>query len=503
MSYTQVRRTGFLFCRWLLCSAALLFAVSGALALRSPSVSAATLPTFPVMNTSETLPDGVWFRNSAHTDDTDRKSGHGVYAGDTIRVFCYTNGDAVGPYNNTVWYFATNLTRPTVDPVAQESAVPNTGYINSHYVNDQMTANTPSPGVPPCLPQLSTAGNHILQNGYPFVFHGVNRDTLEWGDGYRYGNCGGDGNFKDSDFDAIRAWNFTAVRLPLSQANLLGRRCDSARYLQMIDDAVAKINARGMYAILDLHWSDVYGQAECDPPCTSGQQPMPDTDSVAFWQQIAFHFANNPGVIFDLYNEPHPNATPGIDNVGEGDWNCWISGGCTVTATTNPSITYTAVGMQQLYDTVRASASQNLILVGGPDWASTLAGVLNGHTITGTNFAYDVHVYTQFPNGKNPPLPLHNTPAIWKATFGDVASVYPVVATEFGSLDCGTTDTARLLNYFDAPEGHPENRMSWAIWSWFAPGECSQPSIIQDYNGTPLHGQGQLIYDYLNPILIA
>ena len=127
--------------------------------------------------------------------------------------------------------------------------------------------------------------------------------------------------------------------------------------MQMIDDAVAKINARGMYAILDLHWSDVYGQAECDSSCSSGQQPMPDTDSIAFWQQLAFHFANNPGVIFDLYNEPFPNKIYGVDQVKDADWNCWLHGGCLVTAHNNASVTYTAVGMQELYDTVRAVAS--------------------------------------------------------------------------------------------------------------------------------------------------
>ncbi len=36
---------------------------------------------------------------------------------------------------------------------------------------------------------------------------------------------------------------------------------------------------------------------------------------------------------------------------------------------------------------------------------------------------------------------------------------------------------------------------SWTIWSWNAPGSCSQPSVIADMNGTPLAGQGQLIHD--------
>ena len=453
--------------------------------LQSPvasATSATTFPVFSVMNTSETSPDGVWFRNSARISDTDKVDGHGVYAGDSVQLMCYVYGEVVGNANNSLWYFVTNITRPTV----YKTGAPNVGYLNAHYINDGMQANQTDAGVSQCLPQLTTSGNHIMQNGQSFTFHGVNRDTLEWGNN-NWGGCGGDGHFTDADFDLIKSWNFTAVRVPLSQANLLGRRCDPTMYMQMIDAVVARINARGMYAILDLHWSDAQGQVECDSDCTSGQQPMPDSDSITFWQQIATHFANNPGVIFDLYNEPHPNATNG--QVSDSDWNCWVNGGCTVTASTNSSVTYTAVGMQQLYDTVRSIASQNLILIGGPDWASDLSGVLNGYAINGTNLAYDIHVYTQY----------HNTVSDWNSHFGDVASVYPVVATEFGSIDCGTTYTSALLSYFDAPEGNVANKMSWAIWSWSVPGDCTQPSIIADWNGTPLPGQGVLIYDYLNP----
>ena len=169
-----------------------------------PVAHAAAAFVFPVMNTSETQPDGVFFRNSATNNDTDRVTGHGVYASNTIQVFCYTYGEQTGPYKTTVWYFAKNVTRPTVgNPAVQDNAVPNVGYINSHYVNDHMTGNKPYPGIPACLPQLSTSGNHIMQNGSPFVFHGVNRDTLEWGKN-NWGGCGGDTHFNDSDFDAIR-----------------------------------------------------------------------------------------------------------------------------------------------------------------------------------------------------------------------------------------------------------------------------------------------------------
>jgi hypothetical protein len=102
-------------------------------------------PAFAVMNTSETPPDGVWFRNSPHTADTDRVTGHGVYVGDRVRLECYGWGDAVGPYNDRLWYRVSNLIRPTVP-----AGGANTGWLNAHYINDGQKANVVDAGVPAC-----------------------------------------------------------------------------------------------------------------------------------------------------------------------------------------------------------------------------------------------------------------------------------------------------------------------------------------------------------------
>lgn len=97
--------------------------------------SAASGPVFTVMNTSETPPDGVWFRRSPHTADTDRVTGHGVYMNERVQLKCYAWGDAVGPYANKLWYFVLNVTRPT------NAGVTNQGYLNAHYINDGKAAN--------------------------------------------------------------------------------------------------------------------------------------------------------------------------------------------------------------------------------------------------------------------------------------------------------------------------------------------------------------------------
>ncbi|HEX4344282.1 MAG TPA: cellulase family glycosylhydrolase, partial [Solirubrobacteraceae bacterium] len=281
------------------------------------------------------------------------------------------------------------------------------------------------------LAPLTVQGNQIVRDGQPFHFHGVNRDSLEWGRA-SYGGCGGDGHFTDHDFDLIRSWGVTAVRIAVSQAGWLGRRCPAADYARWVDDAIAKANARGMYAIVDLHWTDVQGRAPCDVGCLSGQQPMPDADSLVFWRSVASRYANRPGVIFGLFNEPHDVS-----------WGCWRNGGCSVlpsalTLSLSSLLPYKAVGMQQLYDAVRAQGASNLVLVGGLDWAYDVSGATNGFALTGSNIAYDTHVYTMF----------HSTTADWDAHFGAVAARYPVVSTEFGSADCSTASTARLLSYF-------------------------------------------------------
>jgi aryl-phospho-beta-D-glucosidase BglC (GH1 family) len=330
------------------------------------------------------------------------------------------------------------------------------------------------------LSPLGVQGNHLMRDGKQFNFHGVSRDSLEWGDS-NWNGCGGDGHFTDADFDHIAAWQVNAVRLPLSQANWLGRRCSSVNYPALVDAAIAKANARGMYAILDLHWTDVHGQASCDSGCGSGEQPMPDSDSVEFWRGVATRYANRPGVMFELYNEPHDVS-----------WSCWLSGGCQVTASTGGSPwsgppSYRAVGMQTLYDTVRATGAGNLVLVSGLDWAYDLSGVSAGYALSAQNLVYVTHVYVRW----------HSTTSDWDPHFGALAARYPVAATELGSTDCSSDRTQSLLQYLDAPGGRTANRISWTIWGWNAPGECSQPSVISDWSGTPLDSQGRLIHDTL------
>jgi len=293
----------------------------------------------------------------------------------------------------------------------------------------------------------SVSGNHILDpGGNVWQVHGAARSGYETG-------SSGDGHFTQTDMNNIAGWRANTVRIATNQDFLLtDSSCYDGNYLGRLDAAVTAANQAGMNVIFDLHWSD-RGQAGT---CASSQQFMADNRSVTFWEVMANHYKTNPKVFFELYNEPHDIS-----------WSCW-KGGCTT------SQGWTAVGMQQLYNVVRNAGFNNLVLIGGLNWAYDLSGVPTNR-IQGTNIVYATHPY-DFA-GKQP--------ADWPTGFGFLTATDPVVATEFGTFNCTAGYVSTLINYMDAPAGDVNRRMSWTGWAWNSPGSCGFPSIIADWNGTP------------------
>jgi hypothetical protein len=62
----------------------------------------------------------------------------GVNNNDTIGLACYYFGHATGPYGNTLWYLAEDISNNTY------------GWINDHYLNTPGTAANPDPQTPIC-----------------------------------------------------------------------------------------------------------------------------------------------------------------------------------------------------------------------------------------------------------------------------------------------------------------------------------------------------------------
>lgn len=292
-----------------------------------------------------------------------------------------------------------------------------------------------------------TEGNLIKKSdGTPHLFHGLARPSLEW-------NASGE-MLSKSDYDLIKGWSANVVRLSLNQQFWLK---DSASYKETVAQNIQWAKETGMDVIVDLHWSDkgdLNGQA--------GQQRMADKNSVQFWAEVAAKYKEDGRVIFELYNEPHDVS-----------WDVWKNGG-------QSGDGFEVAGMQELYDTVRGAGAENLILIGGLDYAFDLSGVPE-HRINGYNIVYVSHPY-DFP-GKQP--------ADWEEHVGFLTQTDPVMFTEFGVINgsCSADYYSKVIQFAD------EHTMSWTGWAWY-PKDCTFPSLISNWGGTPTEA-GQTVKNAL------
>jgi hypothetical protein len=301
-------------------------------------------------------------------------------------------------------------------------------------------ANSPTQPVAPGGYYVN--GNTICTaDGRAHLFHGLDRPSFEW-------SSTGE-NISLEDFRLMASWNANIVRIALNQDFWIAASPQfDPNYATFIDSAVHWAELSGMDVILDLHWSDAGVLGSCTSGC---QQMMPDVNSLTFWSEVASRYRGDGRVLFELYNEPH--------DVG---WAMWKSGGTT-------SAGYQAVGMQQLYDTVRATGAHNLVLIGGLDWAYDLSGV-PANRVNGYNIVYATHPYNS-PGRR---------PRNWDNSWGFLTLTDPVIVTEFGTAtsDCITDYSAELIAYADA------HATSWTAWAWY-PGGCTFPALIEDWSATP------------------
>ena len=310
---------------------------------------------------------------------------------------------------------------------------------------DGRTGCAASPTVP-----LAPGGYYVNGNtvctvaGRPHLFHGVARPSLEW-------SSGGEGLLA-SDFSQMATWKANVVRIPLNQDFWLAASpLHDPGYPPLVDQVVRWAEAAGMDVILDLHWSDAGTLGGC-PPSSGCQQKMPDRNSVTFWSEVASRYAGDGRVLFELYNEPHDVS-----------WDVWLSGGDTGDG-------WRAAGMQQLYDTVRAAGANNLVVLGGLDWAYDLSGV-PAHRVAGYNITYATHPYGGSGSERRSKF--------WDIYWGSLTATDPVIVTEFGDTTTCADDYAReLLDYADA------HAAGWTSWAW-VPRGCAFPSLLADWNASP------------------
>ena len=291
------------------------------------------------------------------------------------------------------------------------------------------------------------------------------------------------GPFNSTEAESIASWHANAVRVPLNEDCWLGingapSQYSGAPYRQAIENWVADLNDAGVVVILDL-LSVAPGTYQA-----KAQWPMADADhSVTLWSQVASAFANDPSVIFDLYNEPFI----GRSNPTSSDWSCWLNGCstsfalCPFDESTGefqvmsgcPIVNYQTAGMQELVDAVRAAGAAQPIMVGGLNWAGDPCGLYDsGADRNGCMWLADEPVDPDHQLA----VSFHTydwtactTSSCWNADVGTVAAHAPVITGEFGEADCSTGYIDAFMNWAD------QHKVSYLAQSW-QPSDSANPS---------------------------
>lgn len=327
--------------------------------------------------------------------------------------------------------------------------------ITLHTVTAARAANVPT--------GLHVVGNKIEDgSGRVIVPHGVDRMGTEYS--CLYGNTF-DGPVDQTAVSAMLSWNVGIVRVPMNEDCWLGINGEPANglsagtYQQNIVNFVNLLNQNGIIVILDLHWNNSGGNQ------ATGQENMPDLDHApAFWNSVANRFKSNSSVIFDLYNEPHDVS-----------WSCWKNGSSSAYGSPCNGVGFAVAGMQTLVNTVRATGSTNILMLGGLSYSNDLSGWLaNKPYDPQNNLAASAHIYN-FNACVNT--------SCWDSQIASVAAQYPVIIGELGENDCPSSSfISGLMNWADQ---HGIGYLAWA-WATYA---C--PSLLTNYNGTPTgYGQG-------------
>ncbi|MEO7113618.1 MAG: cellulase family glycosylhydrolase [Polyangiaceae bacterium] len=338
-------------------------------------------------------------------------------------------------------------------------------------------------------------GHLVDPSGAVLQLHGVDRSGTE--DSCDYSSAAFDTPVDQAAVDVMKTWNVNAVRVPLNASCWLGTNSvmfGGKQYQDAIKTYVALLTTNKLTVILDLHWT-VPG----DGMYQTGQLQMADADhSPEFWKEVATVYANQPNIIFDLFNEPFLS-----------DWDCWLVGGMCAKSFDGTTALNVA-GMATLIKAVRSTGAQNVVILGGlgysSDFSQWLAKVSSIPTLPApndgialTNIAASWHTYsdqsveTKCPSeydGYSGTCVDGTTNATNYGITALLAAGFPVVIGEIGtqvyasgaSPYSGTQATMldswleSALTYMD---GQQQGYLGWD-WNTSAP-----PLLLANFDGTP------------------
>ncbi len=321
---------------------------------------------------------------------------------------------------------------------------------------------------PPLAP-LRALGNKIVNANTcdPVCLRGVNRSGLEYTAPDYPGSLIKAG-MSDSEFDEIAKWGVNIVRIPFNQSWALRTSAyDPEGYLAALDRVITMSAERQAYTLLDLHWLDAASPRGRLPDGRPNfVPPLPNSDSIKVWEQLASRYREQPAVLYDIFNEPHD---PLADDSGEVEAirfdESTISG--RHRRVRGPEWRPWAI---RLVSAIRSENPKALIFVSGVDWGYDLEH-LPCADLEGVVFSS--HVY---PSKTKP----------WRSAFGNLSKQVPVFVGEWGGVEEDLPWGRRLADYLDDLE------LGWAAWSW-----SDHPRLVHPASSYEPTAFGGLVRDIL------
>jgi endoglucanase len=330
-----------------------------------------------------------------------------------------------------------------------------------------LTVNIATSSPPPGVVEVKVAGKNLVdQTGRVLQLRGVNRSGTQYAcvEGWGFS----DGPTDQASIDAMKAWGINSVRVSLNEHCWLGingapAAYSGASYRSFIVAFVNRLVSNGLIVILDLHWN-APGTA-----LATDQLAMPDRDHApAFWSSVGQTFLGNRSVIFDLYNEPHPDSNRNTTAA----WACVKNGGSCA------GVPFIAAGMQELVDAVRATGNSQPLLIGGPQYAGMVDQWLAYKPADPANqLVASIHIY--YENQASPEWAPCYLQSCWDSSMAPLAASVPIIIGEFGEHDCDSALVLPLLNWADS------QNISYLAWSWIAGNCAGEPALITDFTGAP------------------
>nr|MDA3851763.1 glycoside hydrolase family 5 protein [Spirochaetaceae bacterium] len=187
---------------------------------------------------------------------------------------------------------------------------------------------------------LKVSGNRILDASDQIVqFKGMSFFWSQWSTSF----------WNASVVDnMVEDWGCTILRAAMgvdSGGYLDNPDAEKARVITVVDAAIDN----GIYVIIDWHDHDAVAH---------------QSQSIAFFQEMAQRYKDSPNVIFEIFNEPDYETWPEVKGYAEA-----------------------------VIGAIRAEGADNIVVVGSPTWSQDV-DIAAADPITGfDNVAYSLHFY--------------------------------------------------------------------------------------------------------------